>query len=934
MNPLQQLHEFGQSFWYDNIRRDLLRNGELARMVREDGLRGLTSNPTIFAKALEHGSDYDTAIRHEWTKAPADLFISLMVDDIQHACDVLRPVFDSADGHDGFCSIEVFPDLARNTQGTIEQARMLWKKVGRPNVMVKIPSTPECIPAIQTCLAEGININITLMFGFDSYRAVVEAFFSALEKRVAAGQPIDKLASVASLFVSRVDTKVDKRLDKNPELHGKAGIANARRMYQYFQKTFAGPRWEKLVAKGAHPQRLLWASTSTKNPQYPDTLYAEALIGPHTVDTMPDVTITAYRDHGKPANRLQEAMDHYDTEVKAVLDALARAGIDMDQVSRELQDEGVEAFQKSYVELITGLRHKVARVSQVLQGPQPQLDAAAQALEKLDRQKAGERIWKHDAGFWSADQAVQAKIANRLGWLALPQSMQAKVDEIQGFVQGCQKDGYCDCVLLGMGGSSLAPEVFSKVFGARADGGKGLRLHVLDTTNPDQIARIEKEVTLAQTLFLVSSKSGGTIEPNSLFAYFWSKLADGRHYAAITDAGTSLQKLAADHKFRKVFTNPGDIGGRYSALSFFGLVPAALLGVDIAKLLRLAQDMAEACGPEIPLAHNPAAQLGAAIGVWARADSKPRKDKLTFITSPELTSLGAWLEQLLAESTGKLGTGIVPIAGEALGKPDVYGDDRVFAQLGLGGTNDATGAACTGLSSKAPVFQIGLRDRYDLGREFIRWEFATAIAGAVLEINPFDEPNVQESKDNTIRVLGEYLKGGDAAAGFTAVPTARADGLQFFAPGSSAKKPLDEWLGKVKPGDYLAIMAYLDRNEEWNQALEALRIGLRDRLHVATTLGFGPRFLHSTGQLHKGGGNKGIFLQITAPPRQDLPIPGQKYGFATLLAAQAIGDYESLAKHQRRLLRVDLGADAAGGLKKLSAALALPLDTRHESAAD
>ncbi|MGH9488432.1 MAG: bifunctional transaldolase/phosoglucose isomerase [Terriglobales bacterium] len=933
MNPLQQLHEFGQSFWYDNIERGLLRNGELARMVREDGLRGLTSNPTIFAKALAQGSEYDTAIRHDWTKDPEELFIGLMVDDIQRACDVLRPVFDSADGRDGFCSIEVFPDLARDTQGTIAQARLLWKKVARPNVMVKIPSTPECIPAIHTCLAEGININITLMFGYDSYQDVVEAYLSALEKRMAAGQPTAKLASVASLFVSRVDTKVDKLLARHPDLHGKAGIANARRMYRYFQQSFAGPRWQKLEAAGAHPQRLLWASTSTKNPKYPDTLYADALVGPHTVDTMPDATIQAFRDHGKPANRLQEAMDHYAEEVDSVLQALAAAGIDMDKVSRELQDEGVDKFEESYVELIAGLRHKVARLSQILRGPQPQLERAASALAKLEGQQAASRIWKKDASFWSADKNVQAKIANRLGWLALPQSMQAAVEDISAFAQGCKSDGYTDCVLLGMGGSSLAPEVFSQVFGARVDGGKGLQLHVLDTTNPDQIARIEHQIALATTLFLVSSKSGGTLEPNSLFAYFWSKLADGRHYAAITDANTSLQTLAADHKFRKVFTNPGDIGGRYSALSFFGLVPAALLGVEIGKLLRRAQETAEACGPDVPLAQNPAAQLGAAIGVWARADSKPRQDKLTFIASPELASLGAWLEQLLAESTGKLGTGIVPVAGEALGKPDVYGQDRVFAQLGLGGTNDATGAALTGLSAQAPLIQIALRDRYDLGREFFRWEFATAIAGAVLEINPFDEPNVQESKDNTLRVLGEYLRGGDQAAGFTAVPTARTDELRFYAPAAGANsRPLDAWLGAIHAGDYIAIMAYLDRNDEWTRALEALRLGLRNRLHAATTLGFGPRFLHSTGQLHKGGGNEGVFLQITAPPRRDLPIPGQNYGFTTLLAAQAIGDYESLAQHQRRLLRVDLGTDAAAGLRALAAALALP--RTEESAAD
>ncbi|HUX67926.1 MAG TPA: bifunctional transaldolase/phosoglucose isomerase [Terriglobales bacterium] len=903
MNPLQRLHEFGQSFWYDNIRRELLRNGELARMAREDGLRGLTSNPTIFAKALAAGSEYDAAIRHNWAKPTPELFLELMIEDIQGACDVLRPVFDASGGRDGFCSIEVFPDLARDAAGTIEQARMLWRRVGRPNVMVKIPSTPECLPAIAAALEEGININITLMFGFASYQAVVEAYLGALEKRLAAGGKLEALASVASLFVSRVDTKLDPRLQAHPGLQGKAGIANAQRMYRHFQQAFAGPRWARLQAAGAHPQRLLWASTSTKNPNYPDTLYAEALIGPETVDTMPDATVAAFRDHGQPADRLGAAMANYAGEVEPVLAALAAAGIDLEQAARELQDEGVDSFEKSYEELIEGLEDKVAWLSQAMQGPKPLLAAAA----AVDAQ-AGARIGRRDAGYWSAEAGVEAKIAHRLGWLELPRAMAGRVGEIRGLVAECQAAGYTDAVLLGMGGSSLAPEVFCRIFDCR----QGLRLHVLDTTNPDQIARVEGAVDVAKTLFIVSSKSGGTIEPNSLFAYFWSKQGAGAHYIAITDAGTGLEKLAREHQFRKVFTNPGDIGGRYSALSLFGLVPAALVGVDIGLLLQRAQQMAHAC--QAPAERNPGVRLGAALGAWAAAG----RDKLTLIASPELASLGAWLEQLIAESTGKQGKGIVPVAGEALGAPGVYGNDRVFCQLGLGGTNDATGAKLTGLAAKAPVVQIGLRDRYDLGAEFFRWEFAVAVAGQVLGINPFDEPNVQESKDNTVRVLGEYLKGGAAAAGFEAKPTAEANGLRYYAP---ELKDLAGWLASVQAGDYVAIMAYLERSAEMEQALDGLRLELRERLKVATTVGFGPRFLHSTGQLHKGGANNGVFLQITGTPAVDLAIPGEQYSFATLLQAQAMGDYESLAQHGRRLLRVAVGREAGAGLRALAQAL-------------
>ncbi len=913
-NPLQRLHDFGQSFWYDNIRREMLLDGGLARMVREDGLRGLTSNPTIFAKALAQGTAYDADTRRLWTRPAEEIFLELMISDIQGACDVLRPVYDASGGTDGFCSIEVFPDLARDAAGTMAQARMLWQRVNRPNVMVKIPSTPECIPAIAACLSEGININITLMFGFASYQAVVEAYLGALEKRLAAQQPVGKLASVASLFVSRVDTKVDARLGAHPELQGKAGIANSRRMYRHFEQAFAGPRWEKLKAAGAHPQRLLWASTSTKNPQYPDTLYADALIGAHTVDTMPDATVEAFRDHGKPADRLGEAMANYATEVEPVLAGLAQAGIDMEQVALELQNEGVDSFEKSFQELIAGLKVKVAALSQTIGAPAAEMAQATAAWKQLDGAQAAAKVWKKDAAFWSADAGVQAKIANRLGWLALPQAMQARVGEVNAFAAECRQAGYKDAVLLGMGGSSLAPEVFRDVFGTAKD---GLRVHVLDTTNPDQIATVEAAVELKKTLFLVSSKSGGTIEPNSLFAYFWSKLPDGAHFAAVTDAGTSLEKLARAHKFRHVFTNPGDIGGRYSALSLFGLAPAALGGVDIAQLLARAQEMAAACAAAGE--QNPGLRLGGAIGAWAQAG----RDKLTFVTSPELASVGAWLEQLIAESTGKQGRGIVPVAGEAVGTAAVYGGDRVFAAIALGGARDDAAAKLQALG--APVARLELRDKYDLGREFFRWEFATAIAGAVLGINPFDEPNVQESKDNTMRVLEQYLQGGAAAAGFGAPPAAERGGLRWFAPAASPD-PLAAWLGSVQAGDYVAIMAYLERDAETERALEALRLALRDRLQVATTVGFGPRFLHSTGQLHKGGANTGVFLQITAPPKRDLPIPGQQYGFATLLQAQAMGDYESLEQHARRLLRADLGTAApADGVRGLREAVELAL---------
>ncbi len=541
-------------------------------------------------------------------------------------------------------------------------------------------------------------------------------------------------------------------------------------------------------------------------------------------------------------------------------------------------------------------------------------------------------LWRKDAAAWTSDPGVAAKIQNRLGWLALPESMAAAAPKLQHLAADCRQAGLRRAVLLGMGGSSLAPEVFSKVFGPPPAG--AMELAVLDTTDPVAIGRLAAKLDFSQTLFIVSSKSGGTIEPNCLFAYFWDRCAAalktqdakalGAHFLAVTDPGTALEKLAHEHAFRAVFLNPGDIGGRYSALSYFGLVPAALVGVDVARLLQRAQAMAQACRVEFPTAQNPGLQLGAEIG----AGAKSGRDKLTLVAGTELEPLGAWLEQLIAESTGKQGKGIVPVAGETAAGAEVYGEDRIFARLELAGAAAAPGLdaawARAQVAAGAPVITLHLTDRYDLGQELFRWEFATAVAGAVLGINPFDEPNVQESKDNTNRVLQQWADGGARPA----VPAAREGALAAYpaAPGeklASVQAGLAALLAAVRTGDYFAIMAYMEREPAIEQALEALRLALRARLRVATTLGFGPRFLHSTGQLHKGGANTGVFLQLTRalPASQDVAIPGRQFTFGTLFAAQAAGDLEALAAHHRRALRLDVGADPAAGLQQLRALL-------------
>jgi glucose-6-phosphate isomerase len=526
-----------------------------------------------------------------------------------------------------------------------------------------------------------------------------------------------------------------------------------------------------------------------------------------------------------------------------------------------------------------------------------------------------ERMWRRDASFWGADPTRQKSVANRLGWLDVPASMRANVPGLTAFADEVRAAGYRDAVVLGMGGSSLAPEVLRRAIASQArTRDEHLRLHILDTTDPSTIADVNAVIDPAHTLFFVSSKSGSTIEANVLYEYFTALVADSTHsdpganFVAVTDAGTLLEQLARDRSFRRVFINPSDIGGRYSALSYFGLAPAAVAGVDIGRLL----SRAIAASSEARTADSADLLFGGALGVLAREG----RDKLTIIASPSIASFGLWAEQLIAESTGKEGTGIVPIDGEPLGRPKQYGDDRAFIYVRLeadsNGHTDATAGAL--VAEGYPVIRIDLEDVYDLGREFFRWEFAVAVAGNVLGINPFDEPNVQESKDNTNRVLQQFETSGrlDNPALDDKMPVAMSS-----AGASTVDPAVASLLSNLRPGDYLAITAYIQQSEYTDAIFADIRARVRDAFDIATTLGYGPRFLHSTGQLHKGGPPKGAFLQVTAVDTDDVPIPGRPFTFGQLKRAQAIGDYESLVAHGRPVVRVHLQRDITGGLEHL-----------------
>lgn len=548
--------------------------------------------------------------------------------------------------------------------------------------------------------------------------------------------------------------------------------------------------------------------------------------------------------------------------------------------------------------------------------------AIASSIDKLAQAEVGRRLWQKDASLWSEDPQVQADIRNRLGWLNVVADMRRSgLGEINALAEAVRAEGYTDAVVLGMGGSSLCPDVCRATFGT-APG--WLRLHVLDSTHPRAVQAVAEAVDVERTLFIVSSKSGTTGESNAFFDYFWDRVTQagvaspGANFIAITDPGTPLADQAVARGFRHVFRNPADIGGRYSALSYFGLVPLALIGMDADDFLARAAEMAQRCGPEVAAEDNPGLVLGAQLATFARQG----RDKLTLVCAPEIATLGWWLEQLVAESLGKQGIGVVPIEGEQLGAPETYGNDRVFVHIALANDNeDALAKQLRALGEAGhPVIRLELADPLDVGQDFFRWEAATAVAGHLMGVNPFDEPNVQESKDNTAALLQTYQAEG-ALPDETPAVVAGALSLYGDCREQTVAEALRAFLGKVEPGDYLALMAYLPQDDAVACRLDAIRHAIRAATGAGTTVGYGPRFLHSTGQLHKGGPKTAMCLQLTADIDADVPIPGAPYSFGTFIRAQALGDMRALQRHGRRVLRVHLGPECESGLAALQQAL-------------
>ena len=962
MNPLLELHQHGQSYWLDNLTRDMIRSGELERRVREEGLRGLTSNPAIFDKAISKGDAYDEQIGDLARRGLAvdAIFERLAVTDIRAACDILHPVFEDSQGDDGFVSLEVSPYLVHDTDATVAEARRLFRAVDRPNVHIKIPGSPAGVPAIEQMLFEGVNVNITLLFSLSAYEAVAKAYLRSLERRAGDGRDLRSVASVASFFLSRIDVLTDKLLGQRiripampagdapaPErLLGRSAVANAKLAYRSFKRLFSGERWTALQAQGARAQRVLWASTSTKNPLYGDVRYVEPLIGPDTVNTMPDETIRAFADHGvvQPGT-IEQDVD----EAERVMSGIAAAGIDFDCVTRQLLDEGMQKFVDPYNDLMATLQAKRAAVcgaaaaGATFSGPD---DGVSGVLDALVEEQFARRLHDGDATLWTLDPATAEAVLNRLGWLDCVANYRDRVDELVDFARTVTRDRLRAVVLLGMGSGSLCPSVCARVFGP-AEGFP--ELLVLDSTDPAAVHAIEERVSPTETLFIAASKSGTTTETLSFCRHFFGVVREagvadpGSRFVAITDPGSPLADEARERDFRQIFLNQEDLGGRYSALSLFGLVPMALLGMDLQRVLERASLQLTSCAPAVPAPSNSGILLGAALAAHARAG----RNKVTFIIDEPAAPFGMWVEQLLAESTGKDGRGLVPIIDEPLGPPEVYNEDRLFVELSLAAVHDRERPDRLAALEQAghPVVKIALEDPYDLGAELVRWEMATATAGTVLGVDPFDEPNVAESKRNTRELLERWRDEGSLGE---EAPLAEDDELSAWVggTGSADASPgalLEALWDGMGAGDYFALLAYVQQTDARQGLLQRLRLLARERRRVATTLGYGPRYLHSTGQLHKGGPDTGAYLVLTADSPEDEAIPEAPYGFAVLLRAQALGDsvcqgafpyhevvllraqvlgdFRALAEHGRRVLRIHIRGDFDAGLSALVNAL-------------
>lgn len=929
-DALAVVRRHGQQIWLQGPRRFALSSEELAALVSEGTVSGFVFDMDVVDAALVDGADYAAARERARSSgwAPDRLLEDVLLEDAAAAAALLQKWRPGDASTRSWVAVDLPPHVGLAGEATAVWAGRLAEVTEGATALVKLPGTRAGLQAAENVIAAGYGIYLHHLFTVEQVRSALAAYLRGLRLALAAGRDLSRAAAVAAVNLLRIDVAVDQLLhdcmrrseddrDLLESLLGRAALGTARVAADTVREFTEDAEWVRLQGKGAVPPLLAWEGTRTSSPARREMEYLEELIGPGTASVVSWSALAALRDFGKPSPRLGRGID----EAREVLDDIAGAGIDLEAVADDLQKAAAGSDERRFGRLLNTVAAGSARA---------QFDVAAGGLEQelreslreLEKAAVGRRLWSRDASLWSTDDTDAPAIRNRLGWLALPETMREEALPLAAIARSRAgaKEGMA--LLLGMGGSSLGADALRIAFECR-------NLTVVDTTAPGGIAAAAGRLQVDRSVFVVSSKSGGTAETDALEKFFFDQVSAvrddaGSRFFAVTDPGTPLHELARNRGYARVWLAPPDVGGRYSVLSVFGLLPAALMGIDVGRLLASAHRMAVLCGPEVPAHLNSAVVIGALMAVGARHG----RDKLTFLTPPRLAGLGDWAEQLIAESSGKRGQGIVPVSREPLGDADRYGEDRLFVHFRVAGEEARANDELADEMQRRghPVVRIVLTDVMDIGAELFRWEMATAVACAAMHVNAFDEPDVRDAKERAGALLQQYREEGrlgepqpDFEEGSLAVmaPSTYEGLRQRLQPGSGLESWLSAHLRGARPPDYVGILAFLAPDLQTWHALQGLRALLRDRLGVATTLGWGPRYLHSTGQLHKGGGDGGVFLQLTADAASDLAIPGESYSFEVLLRAQALGDFQALAARGRRLLRVHLGREVETGLARL-----------------
>ncbi len=803
----------------------------------------------------------------------------------------LKPIYNESGGQDGFALIEYATDRPDDPERVETEIRRLWKSVNRPNLIVALPATETGIKVGQSLIQDGINIAFSAVSAPARVEKAADSFLSALEKRVRDGKTVDTLTSCLIFEAGAFEND-----EEETETAFSGELDRAYRMINEADRIFQNERTAKLRDLGAKIPRVLWIS-----PEESGIRFQNRLIRPNTIAAMTNAQISAFRSdgelrvmHTRPTPDFPEAAN--DKKTAENLFAMYK----------NIEEAKITAMIEAYQKMSDGANAAAAEAEKALG---VLAEPIRENSKKIQDESIISRMFAKDPTVWTFDTQAYAEIRNRLGWLDVYETIEKSAPAYREIRESLARDGIRKALLIGMGGSSLAPEVLALTFPEAA----GLKLRIIDSTDPGQVLEADDDHPLSETVVIVASKSGGTAEIRAVMDYFYAKAKAqfgedaGSRFIAITDPGTLLERTAKELNFRNVILSDPSIGGRFSVLSPFGIVPAALIGLNLNRIYQKVSEMAKICAPSAPLGANE----GAALGVFLGSAALAGRDKITILTDRELVSFGSWLEQLVAESSGKLGRGIVPVDIEPELAPENYASDRAFVYLDYVGEKREFVKDL--IAAGQPVLTIRLNDRYDLFREFYRWEIAVSVACAMLNVNAFDQPNVQDSKTRTVAKVNDYKKNGKLEE----LPVSwSAEGVEAFFDFENAamktaktvKELLRAYLKLAKAGeDYVAINAYIPRNDETLEALQAFREEILTATNCATTLGFGPRFQHSTGQLHKGGANNGVFIQIVADSPRDAEIPGEGMTFATFERAQALGDFEALLAMERRALRLNLG---------------------------